>query len=86
MMQKPRMPQIQGVKGEAALRYAEPLRIQEMRRHTAFPKGKKQGDFSEKLGFTFGENSIHSVFIQFLASLMELISFRPVFYATSRWV
>jgi hypothetical protein len=27
MLQKPRMPQIQGVKGEAVLRYAEPLRI-----------------------------------------------------------
>jgi len=45
MLQKPRMPQIQGVKGEAVLRYCEPLRTQEMRHHTAFPKGKKQGDF-----------------------------------------
>ena len=48
MLQKPRMPQIQGVKGEAVLRYAEPLRTQEMRHHTAFPKGKKQGQVLER--------------------------------------
>jgi hypothetical protein len=45
LLQKPRMPQIQGVKGEAVPRYCEPLRTQEMRYHTAFPKGKKQGNF-----------------------------------------
>jgi hypothetical protein len=45
MLQKLRMPQIQGVRGEALLRYAEPLTTQEMQHHTAFPKGKKQGLF-----------------------------------------
>jgi hypothetical protein len=84
MLQKPRMPQIQGVKGEAVLRYCEPLRTQEMRHHTAFPKGKKQGDFSKNLEFTFGEHSCDTYFVQFFASLLEITSLRPVFYATSR--
>jgi hypothetical protein len=68
MLQKPRMPQIQGVKGEAVLRHCEPLRTQEMRHHTAFPKGKKQGDFSKKQEFIFGDHSSDPYFVQFLAS------------------
>jgi hypothetical protein len=63
MLQKPRMLQIQGVKGEAVLRYCEPLRTQEMRHHTAFPKGKKQGDFSEKQEFIIGEHSHGNYFV-----------------------
>jgi hypothetical protein len=79
MLQKPRMLQFQGVKDEAVLRYAEPLRTQEVRNHTAFPKGKKQGDFSEKQECTLGEHSGTIVFILLLASLLKTISFRPVF-------
>jgi hypothetical protein len=45
MLQKPRGPQIRGVKGEAVFVYREPLRTKEMRPHTAFPEGKKQGGF-----------------------------------------
>ncbi len=55
MMQKPRMPQIRGGKGEAVLMYCEPWPTKEMRYHTAFPKGKKWGEFSTKQEFTFGE-------------------------------
>jgi hypothetical protein len=67
------MPQIQGVKGEAVLRYAEPLRTQEMRHHSAFPKGKKQGDISNEQKFTSGELSQESYIVNFFASLMEII-------------
>jgi hypothetical protein len=42
------MPQTRGGKGEAG-RYYEPLPTKEMRLHTAFPTGKKQGNF-----FLFG--------------------------------
>jgi hypothetical protein len=88
MLQKPRMPQIPGVKGEAVLKYCETLRTQEIRHHTAFPKGKKQSDFSKNLEFTFGEHSGDTYFVQFFASLLGIISLRSVFYATSRlrWV
>jgi hypothetical protein len=41
MLQKPRMLQIRGGKGEGVLRYCEPLPTKEMWHHTAFPKGKK---------------------------------------------
>jgi len=43
MLQKPRRPQIRGVQGEAVYVYREPWRTKEMRPHTAFPEGKKQG-------------------------------------------
>ncbi len=43
MLQKPRRPQIRGVRGEAVYVYREPWRTKEMRPHTAFPEGKKQG-------------------------------------------
>jgi hypothetical protein len=43
MLQKPRRPQIRGVQGEAVYVYREPWRTKEMRPHTAFPKGEKQG-------------------------------------------
>jgi hypothetical protein len=45
ILQKPRIPQIGGGKGEAVLTYREPLPTKEMRYHTAFPKGKKQSLF-----------------------------------------
>jgi hypothetical protein len=47
MLQKPRMPQIRGGKGEAVLRYCEPLPTKEMRHHTAFPEGKIVRYFSK---------------------------------------
>jgi hypothetical protein len=55
MLQKPRIPQIRGGKGEAVLGYCEPLTTKEMQHHTAFPKGKKQGDFNNKKDFTLSE-------------------------------
>jgi hypothetical protein len=33
------------------------------RHHTAFPKGKKQGDFSKEQEFTFGEHSRDNDFV-----------------------
>jgi len=45
MLQKTRMPQIRGGKGEAVLTYCELLPTKEIRYHTAFPKGKKQRIF-----------------------------------------
>jgi hypothetical protein len=55
MLQKLRMPQIRGGKGEAVLRYCEPLPILPMagRHHTTFPKGKKHGQFCYFQDFTF---------------------------------
>jgi hypothetical protein len=49
------MPQIRGGKGEAVLRYCEPLPTKEMRHHTAFPKGKKQYNFQLNQEYTFSE-------------------------------
>jgi len=49
------MLQTQGVKGEAVLGYCELLTTQEMRHHTAFPKGKKQGVFMISGDSTFGD-------------------------------
>jgi hypothetical protein len=67
MLQKPRMPQIQGVKGEAVLRYAEPLRTQEMRHHTAFPKGKNRAIFLKNRNSPWV--NIHGIMILFISSL-----------------
>jgi hypothetical protein len=47
------MRQIRGGKGEAVLRYCEPLPTKEMRHHTTFPKGKKHGHFYWFQDFTF---------------------------------
>jgi len=82
MLQKPRMPQIQGVKGEAVLRYCEPLRTQEMRHHTAFPTGKKQGHFLSKQDYTYGEFKINYVSVLKSKRVLGQINFGPVFYAT----
>jgi len=75
MLQKPRMPQIQGVKGEAVLRYCEPLRTQEMRHHTAFPRGKKQDR-------TFCEFKTNTIFVLKAKPVLLQSNFGPVFYAT----
>jgi hypothetical protein len=51
MLQESRVPQIQGVKGEAVLDYREPLTTRQMRTSSgdavpsAFPEGKQQGEF-----------------------------------------
>jgi hypothetical protein len=57
MLQKPRTLQIRDGKGEADLRYCEPLPIPPTagQHHTAFPKGKKHGQFPLFQDFTFGE-------------------------------
>jgi hypothetical protein len=81
MLQKPRMPQIQGVKGEAVLRYAGPLRTQEMRYHTDFPKGKNRAIFL-KLESTLGEFQIEDLIVPKIRPVSGLIHFGPVFYAT----
>jgi hypothetical protein len=44
ILQKPRMLQIQGIKGEAVPGYGEPLTTQEIRHYTAFPKGLQPMD------------------------------------------
>ena len=54
-LQKSRMPQIQGVKGEAVVIYAEPLTTQEMRYPRLSPKGKQHGCFSNFLDVTRSE-------------------------------
>jgi len=81
-LQKPRIPQIQGVKGEAVLGYCEPLTTQEMRHHTAFPTGKKQGDFLLIQDSTFSEYLNGFNFSLISAWLLINIDLCPVFYAT----
>jgi hypothetical protein len=51
-------------KGEAVLRYCEPLPIPPKagRHHTAFPKGKKQGQFLLFQDFTFCELPKNNLF------------------------
>jgi hypothetical protein len=48
------MPQIQGGRGAAVLGYRKPRPTQEMRHHTAFPKGKNWSMFYPFLNFTQG--------------------------------
>jgi hypothetical protein len=43
MLQKSRMLQIRDGKGEAVLRYCEPLPTKEMQHHTAFPASSPEG-------------------------------------------
>jgi hypothetical protein len=53
MLQKSRMLQIRDGKGEAVLRYCEPLPTKEMRHQTTFPKGKKHGQVYRFQDFIF---------------------------------
>jgi len=76
------MLQIQDVKGEAVLGYCEPLTTQEMRYHTVFPTGKKQGDFLLIQDSTFGEFLNDFNFSLISAWLLTNNDLRPVFYAT----
>jgi hypothetical protein len=66
MLQKSRMLQIRDGKGEAVLRYCEPLPTKEMQHHTAFPASSPEGrvkidQYLTKsklhLGGTFGTDS-----------------------------
>ena len=82
MLQKTRIPQIQGVKGEAVLGYCEPLTTQEMWYHTAFPKGKKQGDLLLIQDYTFGEFLNDLNLSQILVWLLINNDLCTVFYAT----
>jgi len=77
------MPQNQGVKGEAVLRYCEPLTTPEMSYHTAFPTGNKQGHLLIQ-DSTFSEFLNDFNFSQVSAWLVINIEFCPVFYATFR--
>jgi hypothetical protein len=49
------MPQTRDGKGEAVLKYCEPLPTKKMGHHRAFPKGEKQGVLMMSVDFTFGE-------------------------------
>jgi hypothetical protein len=57
-LQKPRVLQMQGVKGEAVVVYADPLTTRQRRASaadavsSAFPKGKQHGCFSGSLDIT----------------------------------
>ena len=79
MMQKTSMPQIRDGQGEAVLRYCEPLPTKEMRHHTAFPKGKKQGQFSLFQDFTFCEFLKNNPFSPLRACLLDDIDRGHVF-------
>jgi hypothetical protein len=76
------MLQIQGVKGKAVLGYCELLTTQEVRHLTAFPKGKKQGDFLLLQDSTLSE--FLNDFNFYLSSVWLLVNIDlcPVFYAT----
>jgi len=78
------MPQIQGGKGEAVLKYCEPLLTKEMRYHTAFPKGNKWVNFLLNQDYTFGEFLSDLKFSTIRAWLLTNIHLCPVFYATFR--
>jgi hypothetical protein len=67
------MSQIRGGKGEAVLRYCEPLPTKEMRYLTAFPKGKKHGRFFPFLNFTFGEFLKNGKFYHLAVSVLDNI-------------
>jgi len=82
MLQKLRMPQIQGIKGEAELRYSDPMTTKEMLHHTAFPPGKKQGDFLLIQNSTFSEFLNDFNFSLISPWLLNNIDLYPVFYAT----
>jgi hypothetical protein len=76
------MPQIRGGKGEAVLRYCEPLPTKEMRHHTAFPKGKKQYDILLSQEYTFSEFLTDLRFSFITAWLLTDIDLCSVFYGT----
>jgi hypothetical protein len=76
------MPHIRGGKGEAVLRYCEPVPTKEMGHHTAFPKGKKHGQFPLIQDFTFCELLKNGKFSPLPECLLENISLGHVFYAT----
>jgi hypothetical protein len=54
-LQKSRMPQVQGVEGEAVVCYAEPLRTQEMRYHRLSRRVNNMAGFSLFVGVTPSE-------------------------------
>jgi len=51
-LQKSRMPQIQGVKGEAVISYREPLTTEEMRYLRLSRRVKNMANFFDDLDFT----------------------------------
>ena len=53
-LQKSKMPQIQGIEGEAVVTYRKPSITKEMRYPRLSRKGKKHGKFNGFLQFTFG--------------------------------
>ena len=56
MLQKSRMLQIQGVKGEAVVGYCEPLKTQEMRHHRLSRRVNNRASFSSFMDVILSEH------------------------------